>query len=76
MTFTDFLGGVKTKAGLQTRHMAYTMTQGVFQVFRRRLTLHDAIRFSNMPPSEGRLHQVHPRMTFLQFHLHIPRKKA
>lgn len=51
MTFTDFLGDVKTNAGLQTRHMAYTMTQGVFQVFRRRLTLQDAIRFSNLLPA-------------------------
>lgn len=54
MTFTDFLGDVKMNADLQTRHMAYTMTQGVFQVFRRRLTLQDAIRFSNMLPARIR----------------------
>lgn len=51
MTFNDFLGDVKINADLQTRHMAYTMTQGVFQVFRRRITLQDAIRFSNILPA-------------------------
>ena len=51
MQFTDFLGDVKTNASVQTRHMAYTMTQGVFQVFRRRLSLENAIRFSNVLPA-------------------------
>ncbi|XXJ19809.1 DUF2267 domain-containing protein [Desulfovibrio caledoniensis] len=51
MVFTDFLGEVKTNASFQTRHMAYTAAQGVFNVFRRRLSLGDAIRFSNLLPA-------------------------
>lgn len=31
--------------------MAYTVTQGVFQAFRRRLSLEDAIRFANILPA-------------------------
>jgi len=31
--------------------MAYTMAQGVFQVFRRRLSLQDAIKFTNILPA-------------------------
>ena len=51
ISFADFLGDVKDNAFFQTRHMAYTMTQGVLQVFRRRLSLEDAIRFGAILPA-------------------------
>ena len=51
MKFQDFLNDVKANASFGSGHMAYTMTQGVFQVFRRRLSLEDAIRFSNILPA-------------------------
>jgi uncharacterized protein (DUF2267 family) len=38
-------------AGLGTTHQAYTMVQGVFQTFRRRLDLKDAIRFASVLPA-------------------------
>lgn len=49
--FTDFLVDVKLNASFQSSHMAYTMAQGVFQVFRRRLRIADSIRFSNALPA-------------------------
>lgn len=49
--FTDFLTDVKNNASFGSSHMAYTMAQGVFQVFRRRLDMKDAIRFSNSLPA-------------------------
>lgn len=48
--FADFLGNVKEEAGFGSRHMAYTMVQGVFQVFRRRIDTRSAIRFANVLP--------------------------
>ena len=48
--FYDFLEDVKQEAGFGSAHQAYTMAQGVFQAFRRRLSLQDAIRFSNVLP--------------------------
>jgi uncharacterized protein (DUF2267 family) len=48
--FSDFLGDVKIIAYFGSRHMAYTMVQGVFQVFRRRLDIKDAIKFANVLP--------------------------
>jgi uncharacterized protein (DUF2267 family) len=48
--FSDFLGDVKEEAGFGSRHMAYTMTQAVFQVFRRRVDLKSAIKFANVLP--------------------------
>ena len=48
--FADFLGDVKEEAGFGSGHMAYTMVQGVFQVFRRRLDTRSAIRFANVLP--------------------------
>lgn len=49
--FTDFLVDVKVNADFGRSHMAYTLAQGVFQVFRRRLSLKDSIRFSNSLPA-------------------------
>ena len=49
--FAEFLAEVKAISELGSSHMAYTMAQGVFQVFRRRVSLQDAIRFSNLLPA-------------------------
>jgi uncharacterized protein (DUF2267 family) len=48
--FSDFLNDVKKEAEFGSTHMAYTMAQGVFQVFRRRVDLKSAIRFANVLP--------------------------
>jgi uncharacterized protein (DUF2267 family) len=45
------LVAARDKADVETTHRSYTMCQGVFQVFRRRLTVEDAIRFSNVLPA-------------------------
>jgi len=49
--FTDFLHDVKAIGDYQTRHQVYTMAQGVFQAFRRRLSLKEAIEFANLLPA-------------------------
>ncbi|MGZ3711445.1 MAG: DUF2267 domain-containing protein [Bdellovibrionota bacterium] len=49
--FTDFLHDVKVIGDYQTRHQVYTMAQGVFQAFRRRLSLKEAIEFANVLPA-------------------------
>lgn len=46
-----FLTAARDKADVETTHRSYTMCQGVFQVFRRRLPVEDAIRFSNVLPA-------------------------
>ncbi|MDH5526646.1 MAG: DUF2267 domain-containing protein [Nitrospirota bacterium] len=48
--FYDYLVDARDTAGLWSTHVAYTMTQGVFQVFRRRLAFKDAIAFANVLP--------------------------
>ena len=48
--FADFLSDVKEEAEFGSSHMAYTMAQGVFQVFRRRIDFKDAIAFANILP--------------------------
>ncbi|BBM04095.1 DUF2267 domain-containing protein [Microbulbifer sp. GL-2] len=49
--FYEYLIDARNKANLWSTHVTFTMTQGVFQVFRRRLSLADAIRFSQtLPP--------------------------
>lgn len=50
MDFQNFLADVKKNASFESSHMAYTMAQGVFQTFRRRLSLKDAILFANILP--------------------------
>ena len=47
----QFLLDTRELAGLGSTHQAYTMIQGVFQTFRRRLKLHDSILFSNILPA-------------------------
>lgn len=46
-----FLVAARDKADVETTHRSYTMCQSVFQVFRRRLEVEEAIRFSNSLPA-------------------------
>lgn len=48
--FDDLLKDAAVEAGLETRNQAYTMLQGVLQVFRRRLEVQDAINFAQVLP--------------------------
>lgn len=47
----DFFKDVRDIAGIETTHRAYTTIQGVFQTFRRRLEIKEAISFSNILPA-------------------------
>ena len=47
----QFLTDVRDIAGLETTHRSYTMSQGVFQVFRRRISIENSILFSNALPA-------------------------
>ena len=48
--FYEYLVDARDTSGLWSTHVTYTMTQGVFQVFRRRLSTKDAIAFANVLP--------------------------
>ncbi len=48
--FERFLRDAISASGLTTRNQAYTMTQGVLQVFRHRLDVSDALRFADILP--------------------------
>jgi len=48
--FYKLLTDARDSARLTTTNQAYTMVQGVFQVFRRRLEVKEAIRFLNVLP--------------------------
>ncbi|GAB4305215.1 DUF2267 domain-containing protein [Cyanobacterium aponinum AL20118] len=48
--FYDYLIDARDTAGLWSTHVTYTMTQAVFQVFRRRLSTKDSIAFANVLP--------------------------
>ncbi len=48
--FYNYLVDARDTAGLWSTHVTYTMTQGVFQVFRRHLSTEDAIAFANVLP--------------------------
>lgn len=50
MTFEQFMLDARDVSGLATTHQTYTMVQGVFQAFRRRLDVKEAIRFANVLP--------------------------
>jgi len=52
--FYKLLTDVRDSAGLTTTNQAYTVLQGVFQVFRRRLDLKDALRFVSVLPVGAR----------------------
>ncbi len=48
--FYSLLVDARDAAGLGSTHQAYTMLQGVLQVFRRRLDVDDALRFAAILP--------------------------
>lgn len=48
--FYDYLVDARDTAGLWSTHVSCTMTQAVFQVFRRRLSTGEAIVFANTIP--------------------------
>jgi uncharacterized protein (DUF2267 family) len=48
--FEAFLHDAREASGLTTRNQTYTMVQGVFQTFRRRLEVREAIQFANLLP--------------------------
>lgn len=50
MAFEQFMLDARDISGLATTHQTYTMVQGVFQAFRRRLDTKQAIRFANVLP--------------------------
>lgn len=52
--FYELLLDARDAAGLTTTNQAYTVVQGVFQAFRRRLDLKDAIRFASVLPVGAR----------------------
>jgi uncharacterized protein (DUF2267 family) len=52
--FYKLLTDARDSAGLTTTNQAYTMVQGVFQAFRRRLEVIDAIRFLSVLPVGAR----------------------
>ena len=52
--FYKLLMDARDSAGLTTTNQAYTMVQGVFQVFRRRLEVKEAIRFMSVLPVGAR----------------------
>ena len=48
--FCEYLLDARNNADLWSTHVTYTMTQGVFQVFRRRISTQQAIDFANLLP--------------------------
>lgn len=48
--FDAFMKDLVATSMIQTSHQAYTMLQAVLQVFRRRLTVDQAIAFANVLP--------------------------
>ncbi|MFA0809961.1 DUF2267 domain-containing protein [Microbulbifer epialgicus] len=48
--FYDYLVDARDTANLWSTHVTYTMTQSVFQVFRRRLSTEEGIAFANALP--------------------------
>lgn len=49
--FKDFLTAVKRHTGLGTSNMSYTVAEGVFRAFRRRLTVPQALGFASRLPA-------------------------
>ena len=52
--FYQLLMDAREAAGLVTTNQAYTMVQGVFQLFRRRAEIKEAIRFAGVLPVGAR----------------------
>ncbi|WNJ97734.1 DUF2267 domain-containing protein [Vibrio ruber] len=49
--FYEYLVDARDTSGLWSTHVTYTMTQSVFQVFRRRISIQEAIAFANVLPT-------------------------
>ncbi len=47
----QFLMDVRDIADIETTHRAYTVAQGVFQTFRRRISIENAVLFCNALPA-------------------------
>ncbi|MGE0228295.1 MAG: DUF2267 domain-containing protein [Dehalococcoidia bacterium] len=52
--FEEFLVRAREAAGLTTTNQSFTMVEGVFRAFRRRLSIKDAIRFAGVLPPAAR----------------------
>lgn len=52
--FEAFLVRARDAAGLTTTNQSFTMVEGVFRAFRRRLSVDDAIRFAAVLPPAAR----------------------
>lgn len=48
--FYNFMEDVKVKSELHSFHVTYTMVQSVFHVFRRRVSIENALKFANTLP--------------------------
>lgn len=48
--FEAYLDTLRSISLIESRNVVYTMTQGVFQAFRRRLGIADALRFADILP--------------------------
>ncbi|MBY5350521.1 DUF2267 domain-containing protein [Rhizobium leguminosarum] len=48
--FDQYLDDIKADTLIDSRNVVYTMTQGVFQTFRRRLDVADALPFADVLP--------------------------
>ncbi|MDH5728475.1 MAG: DUF2267 domain-containing protein [Gammaproteobacteria bacterium] len=48
--FEKFMLDARDASGFKTTHMAWNMVVGVLQTFRRRISISDALRFSNILP--------------------------
>ncbi|ABC90979.1 hypothetical conserved protein [Rhizobium etli CFN 42] len=48
--FDAYLDDIRADTLIDSRNAIYTVTQGVFQTFRRRLDIEEAIRFANLLP--------------------------
>ncbi|MGU3494526.1 DUF2267 domain-containing protein [Xanthobacteraceae bacterium A53D] len=48
--FERFLADARDTCGLATRNQTYTVVEGVLRAFRRRLDVHEAIRFAQVLP--------------------------
>ncbi|WP_222385239.1 DUF2267 domain-containing protein [Rhizobium leguminosarum] len=48
--FDHYLDDMRADTLIDSRNVVYTVTQGVFQTFRRRLDLADALRFADVLP--------------------------
>jgi uncharacterized protein (DUF2267 family) len=58
-TWLEVLDAVRDETDLSTRNQAFTVLEGVLRTFRRRLEVHDALRFADELPVAVRALLVH-----------------